>query len=344
MIEIWYNESYTNKGGFLGMKQMKKELAILLFCMMSIFMFAVPVMAKDVTEKKEAGKSLQGVGVEHVIKEQNSQLSFNGASTRIAGALESNSVGMARVSTQAYYLKEVLPKENAVIKRGEKLYVKFLARDTWKYYYTKPLVSVFDASSNSIVYMNFNQEKVSLSGQDTYSGYLSWDTSKAKPGKYFIFIVNAPCDANGRELSNWNKFDTPVIKTNFTLVNKPAHKHSFGSWKTVKAATVFATGKKECKCKSCNQKKTQTIPKLKPTIKLSATNKTIARNKYYTLSITKLAKGDSIKSVRSNNTGIATVKKMKTNQYRITGKKKGTTTVTVVLKSGKKATCKIIVK
>lgn len=326
------------------MKQMKKELTILLFCMMFIFIFAVPVMAKDVAEKKEVGKTFQGVGIEHVIQEGNSQLSLNGASARIAGVLDSNSVGMAKMSTDAYYLKEVLPKENAVIKKGEKLYVKFLARDTWKYYYTKPLVSVFEASSNRVVYANFNQEKVSLSGQDTYSGYLSWDTSKAKPGKYFVFIVNAPCDANGREIENWTKFDTPTITTNFTLVNKSAHKHTFGSWKTVKAATVFAIGKKECKCQSCNQKKTQTIPKLKPTIKLSATNKTIARNKYYTLSITKLAKGDSIKTVRSNNTGIATVKKVKTNQFRITGKKKGTTTVTVVLKSGKKATCKITVK
>lgn len=51
-----------------------------------------------------------------------------------------------------------------------------------------------------------------------------------------------------------------------------------------------------------------------------------------------------VKSVKSSKKSVATVKKLKTNQYKITGKKKGTATVTVVLKSGKKATCKITVK
>ena len=55
-------------------------------------------------------------------------------------------------------------------------------------------------------------------------------------------------------------------------------------------------------------------------------------------------KKDAVKSVKSNNTTVATVKKVKTNQYKITGKKKGTATITVVLKSGKKAICKIAVK
>ena len=121
-------------------------------------------------------------------------------------------------------------------------------------------------------------------------------------------------------------------------------KHTYGAWKTVKTATVSATGKKESTCKTCGQKKSQTIAKLKPTIKLSVTKKTIGRNKSYTLSIANLAKGDSIKFIKSSKTTVATIKKVKINQYKITGKKKGISTITVILKSGKKATRTVMVK
>ena len=144
-------------------------------------------------------------------------------------------------------------------------------------------------------------------------------------------------------LDNWDEFDCPYIKTGFTL-KAASHTHTYGAWKTVKAPTVFATGKKESKCKYCSAKRTQTIAKLKPTIKLSATKKTIVRNRYYTLKITNLAKGDSVRYVKSSKTSVATVTRTRTNQYKITGKRKGTAAVTVVLKSGKKATCKVTVK
>lgn len=323
------------------MKQFKRKLGILLFCMTFVFIFAVPVMAKDFTEKKEIQTSTQSV--EHFIKDQNNQLLTNDVYAGAANSIEDNFTGMAKYSSSSWYLSEVSPKENAVITQGNKLYIKFYARDTWKYYYTKPIISIFDANSN-IVYSNFNQDIVSLSGQNSYSGYISWNTATAKPGKYSLYIVNAPCKSSGTLVSNWTTFDTPYIITKFTLAAKNTHKHTYGAWKTVKAATVSTTGKKESTCKTCGQKKSQTIQKLKPTIKLSATKKTIVRNKTYTLNITNLAKGDSIKSVRSNKTTIATVTKVKTNQYKITAKKKGTATVTVILKSGKKATCTITVK
>ena len=323
------------------MKPIKKKLGVLLLCMASVFAFAVPAMAKDLTEKKEVNTSLQSI--ERSIKDQNTQLLTNDAFAGFASGLDNNFAEMGKYSSNSLYLLEDSPRENAVIKQGSKLYIKFYARDTWKYYYTKPIISIFDSNSN-IVYSNFNQDLVSLSGQVSYSGYISWNTATAKPGKYSLYIVNAPCRSNGELLSNWTSFDTPYIITKFTLAANSTHKHTYGAWKTVKAATVFSTGKRESTCKSCGQKKSQTIAKLKPTIKLSATKKTLGRNKSYTLSITGLAKGDAVKSVYSNKTAIATVNKAKTNQYKITGKKKGTATVTVVLKSGKKATCTVTVK
>ena len=120
--------------------------------------------------------------------------------------------------------------------------------------------------------------------------------------------------------------------------------HSYGSWKTIKEATVLKTGKKERKCSRCSKKETAVIPKLKATIKLSATKKTIKLSKSYVLKITKLAKGDAVKSVISSKKKNVQIKKLKTNQYKIVAKKKGTTVITVLLKSGKKATCNITVK
>lgn len=315
------------------MKEIKKKLAIVLFGAL-LFLFAIPVMANDAAEKKEVGTPAQSVA--HSIADQTAGMSAN----EVKGYFDFTN--MARMASDSYYLTEVLPKPNAVLTKGDRLYIKFYARDTWKYYYTKPIISVFDSNSE-IVYLNESQNTVSLSGQDTYSGYISWNTRTAAPGRYYVYIINAPCDSHGVLLDNWDEFDCPYIKTGFTL-KAASHTHTYGAWKTVKAPTVFATGKKESKCKYCSAKRTQTIAKLKPTIKLSATKKTIVRNRYYTLKITNLAKGDSVRYVKSSKTSVATVTRTRTNQYKIIGKRKGTATVTVVLKSGKKATCKVTVK
>ena len=154
--------------------------------------------------------------------------------------------------------------------------------------------------------------------------------------------ISATCFQSGKTEGSHCSVCGEVIKTQEVI---PATGiHTYGSWKTVKVATVFNTGEKERSCTVCGKKESQSIPKLKATVKLSSTKKTVKRNKSYTLKITKLAKGDSVKSVKSSKKSVATVKKVKINQYKITGKKKGKATITVVLKSGKKATCKITVK
>lgn len=291
------------------MKEIKKKLGMLLFGTL-LCLFAVPVMANgDVTEKKEITTPAQSI--EHSLAAQ-----ADGASANQTAKVQEyyDFTNMVRMASEPYYLTEVLPKPNSVVTKGDRLFVKFYARDTWKSYYTKPLVGIFN-SKDELVYLNQNQDTVSTSGQDTYSGYLSWNTKTAAPGRYVVYIVNAPCYSNGQLVDNWDEFDCPYIKTDFTLkAAAQAHTHAYGAWKTVKAPTVFATGKKESKCKYCNAK------------------------------ITKLAKGDSVKYVKINKKNIATVTKSRTNQYKITGKKKGSAVVTVVLKSGKKATCKITVK
>lgn len=121
--------------------------------------------------------------------------------------------------------------------------------------------------------------------------------------------------------------------------------HKWSAWKTTKSATALTKGSRYRTCSVYKKKETQTIAKLKPTIKLSSTKKTIKKKKTYTLVISKLAKGDSVKSVTSSNKKIATVKKASKNKYSIKATSKaGKVTIKVTLASGKKASCAVTVK
>lgn len=114
--------------------------------------------------------------------------------------------------------------------------------------------------------------------------------------------------------------------------------HEWDDWYTVKAATIKKTGIKERECYICGETQTKTISKLKPFIKLSKKTVKLQTSKTYSLKI-RYAKGDSIKKCTSSNKKVATV----TKKGKIKAKKKGTATITVVLKSGKRAKCKVTV-
>ena len=107
--------------------------------------------------------------------------------------------------------------------------------------------------------------------------------------------------------------------------------------------TVFKKGVTTRTCKRCGYKETVYCAKQPAVLKLSCSKKTIKNKKNFTLKVTKLGRGDSIKSYTYNKK-IVTVKKVKTNQYKITGKKKGTAKITFVTKAGKKASCTVKVK
>ena len=113
------------------------------------------------------------------------------------------------------------------------------------------------------------------------------------------------------------------------------------------AATALKTGKTAgSHCLVCGTviKEQTTISKLPATIKLSATKKTVKETQYFTLTVSKLAKGDSIKAITASSKSILKVQKIKTNNYKITGIKAGTAKVTVTLRSGKKAICTVKVE
>lgn len=114
--------------------------------------------------------------------------------------------------------------------------------------------------------------------------------------------------------------------------------HEWDDWYTIKSATISKAGLKERECYICGETQTKETSKLKPYIKLSKKTVKIQATKSYTLKIG-YAKGDSIKKCHSSNTKVATVSK----KGKVKGVSVGTAKITVTLKSGKKATCKVTV-
>lgn len=117
--------------------------------------------------------------------------------------------------------------------------------------------------------------------------------------------------------------------------------HNYKLTKTV-AATCLKAGEKSYTCTDCGKVKKVSIAKLKATAKLNATSiKLKVKQSTTAVEVTGLAKGDSVASWTSNKTAIATVDK---KSGKITGKKAGSATITVTLKSGLKKTVKVTVQ
>ncbi|MGN0355321.1 MAG: Ig-like domain-containing protein [Muricoprocola sp.] len=119
----------------------------------------------------------------------------------------------------------------------------------------------------------------------------------------------------------------------------PAKGHSYGAWKTTKAATVFEAGSRERTCSVCGTKEKQTIAKVKAEVSLDVSGTLpLQVGKSVTLSALNLQKKDKVASWKSSNTKIATV----SSKGVVKGVKAGTATITVTTKAG--ATAKVKVK
>ncbi len=112
--------------------------------------------------------------------------------------------------------------------------------------------------------------------------------------------------------------------------------HEWDDWYVVKKATISKTGLKERECWYCGKTQKKIISKLRPFVKFSKKTVKIKQSKTYKLKIS-YAKGDSVKKWKTSNKRIVSVSK----KGKITAKRKGTAKITVVMKSGKKASCKI---
>lgn len=179
-----------------------------------------------------------------------------------------------------------------------------------------------------------------------------WNEAPTKD--YLILNVVSVCDKNGHTIVKDARKEATCGKSGLSegshcsVCNKviveqniiPATgRHTYDGWKTTRKATVSTSGRKQHKCTVCGKTETNTIPRLKPTLKLSKTKATIRKGRSLKIKVLNLAYGDKVVSWKTSNKKIATVKNGK-----IKAIKKGKAVITVRLKSGKKATVKITVK
>lgn len=141
----------------------------------------------------------------------------------------------------------------------------------------------------------------------------------------------ATCGDQGKEIRECQNCDETQ-----TRVIPPTEDHEWDDWYVIKKATISKTGLKERECWYCGKTQKKTISKLKAFVKFSKKTVKLKQSKTYKLKIS-YAKGDSVKKWKTSNKKIVSVSK----KGKITAKKKGTAKITVVMKSGKKAVCKI---
>ena len=159
----------------------------------------------------------------------------------------------------------------------------------------------------------------------------TWDSGK--------ITKKASCTEDGEKIYTC----TVCGKTNKTVIPATGQ-HRLGAWRTTRGATALVTGIQERSCSVCGgAKQTRTIAKLKPTIKLNVPqSKTLPMTlkKSFTVKVSGLAKGDSVKSWSSSNKKIVTV----TSKGKLSARKTGTVKITVTLRSGKTAWFKVKVQ
>ena len=126
----------------------------------------------------------------------------------------------------------------------------------------------------------------------------------------------------------------------------PALGHKWSNWKRTTAATVFKPEVQTRKCSACNKSETRNVgKKLAPKATLNASTVTLkVKQSTSRLKVTRLAKGDSVKSWKSSNSKIFTVRGKSNGTCKITGKKRGTAKLQITLASGLKKTVKVKVQ
>ena len=123
--------------------------------------------------------------------------------------------------------------------------------------------------------------------------------------------------------------------------------HQFSSWQTAKDATVFAPAVQIRTCDVCGYKETRNNgKKLTATMKVNAAKLPLKiKQKTTVLKVSSLANGDSVASWKSGNTKVVKVSGKPNGTCTLAaGRKKGKTTITIILKSGLKKKITITVQ
>ena len=128
-------------------------------------------------------------------------------------------------------------------------------------------------------------------------------------------------------------------KIEYSSIPKDSNKHLFSTWNT-KSPTIFASGYKTRTCLYCGKKEHITLNKISVNVYLNKKSIKLHKKGTYTLRIKRWAKTDKVKRWKSSKKSIATVN----SRGKIKAKKKGKAIITLYMKSGAKASCKVTVK
>ena len=126
------------------------------------------------------------------------------------------------------------------------------------------------------------------------------------------------------------------------IMQKRKDRHQYLKWETSMPADHIYNGEKVLICDGCRavlQK--EVLPKLKAKVKISNKKIKLKVGKTYKLGIKKQERDDDLVKWTSSNKKVATVGK---RTGKIKAKKKGKTKITLTMRSGCKATCKVTVK
>lgn len=222
--------------------------------------------------------------------------------------------------------------EDSVVKDEVLQGETYIIRMKWYAVYNNEGYDIVITDSNGIAVAETSKQFTNSSLVSKIA--VSWDTEDVPAGDYTVTVTK-----QFYSFYRWN--EAPTKSHLYLSVVSPCDKngHTYDNWKTTKKATVSASGRKQRECTVCGKTETKTIPRLKPTLKLSKTKATIKKGRSLKIKVSKLANGDKVVSWKTSNKKIATVK-----NGIIKAIKKGRAVITVKLKSGKKATVKITVK
>lgn len=214
------------------------------------------------------------------------------------------------------------------------------------------IASVLLTESTSKAYCNHNwvlDSNFSYPATCSYNGYEYYECSICGDCK------NIDIPATGiHDWGNWEEWTKPSCKSKgkdrrvcktcyeeeYRSVSSNPKLHDWSSWYDTKSATALNKGTAERECYVCKKVEVKTLQKLKSSVTLSERNKNIKSGKSFKLRIKSYTYGDKVKKYSSSKKSVATVNK----NGRVSGKRKGKAIITVKMKSGCCAKCKVTVK
>ena len=155
--------------------------------------------------------------------------------------------------------------------------------------------------------------------------------------------VEATCTSTGKTEGSHCSVCGTVIKAQTEIAKKA---HTWGAWKTISSATVFAPKKQKRTCTKCKASEIRfSGEKLKKTISVTQSSLTMQVKQKTTAFRVTFANGDSVKSWKSSNTNVVEVSGKTNGTCTITAQSKtGSATITITLQSSLKKTIKVSVQ